>query len=217
MTGTLPFVYLSTCGCVFSASGLRALAAPATDVTTSTTNGEESKHTLTLCPQCLKPYEKRTDVLTINPSDEEETIMRVAMEATRGAAKAQGGKSKKRKAVEMEKMNGEPAVDGQDLKRQRTGMAPTAPKTNAAVAAMARKVTESLAEEELKRKTVMSDAVASLYGPRGKVTEKETFMTMGTFTRVSWTQFMRTCLADVFLSMHNSYLTPDQPPIRTSL
>lgn len=188
MTGALPFVYLSTCGCVLSASGLRALAAPATDAT-SISHGEESKHTPTLCPQCSVPYEKKTDVLTINPSDEEEATMRAAMETKRGAVKKRSGKGKKRKAGEMEK---ETAINGHDSKRQKTSMAP-APKTNAAVAAMARKVVESLAEEELKRKTVMSGAVASLYGPKGKVKDKkETFMTMGTFTRVSETQRTRT-------------------------
>jgi hypothetical protein len=186
MTGALPFVYLSTCGCVLSASGLRALTPPATD-TTSASHGEESKHTRTSCPQCSKPYEKETDVLTINPSDEEEEMMHAAMEAKRAAARNQSGKGKKRKAAEMEKVKGESAVNDHGSKRQKTStMAPAAPKTNAAVAAMARKVTESLAEEELKRKTVMSDAVASLYGPKGKFTErKETFTTMGTFTRVS--------------------------------
>jgi len=182
MSGALPFVYLSTCGSVFSASGLRTLAAPApaTDAP-SASQGEESRHTPTLCPQCSKPYDKKTDVLTINPSDEEEAAMRVAMEAKRGAA---SGKGKKRKAAEMEKTNEESVVNGHDPKRQKTSIASIPPKTNAAVAAMARKVAESLAEEELKRKTVMSDAVASLYGPKVRVTEKkETFMTMGTFTR----------------------------------
>jgi len=181
MTGALPFVYLATCGCVFSASGLRALAAPAND-TTFTANGEETEHTPTSCPQCSKPYEKKTDVLTINPSDEEEATMRAAMEAKRGAAKNQSGKGKKRKAAEIERANEESGVNGHDSKRQKTSIAPVAPKTNTAVAAMARKVAESLAEEELKRKTVMSDAVASLYGPNEK---RQTFMTMGTFTRVS--------------------------------
>ena len=182
MTGALPFVYLSTCGCVFSASGLRTLAAPTTDAT-STPHGEESKHTPTLCPQCSKPYEKKMDVLSINPSDEEETTMRAAMETKREVAQKQSRKGKKRKAGELEKGVKDSAINGHDSKRQKTSMAP-APKTNAAVAAMTRRVTESLAEEELKRKTVMSGAVASLYGSKGK---KETFMTMGTFTRVSKT------------------------------
>ena len=39
-----------------------------------------------------------------------------------------------------------------------------------------------LAEEEAKRKATMSDAVKSLYEPKNN--GKETFMTMGTFTRV---------------------------------
>src|SRR5258708_38875945 len=136
MTGALPFAYLSTCGCVFSASGLRAFAAPATDATTAS-HGEESKRTPTLCPQCSNPYEKKKDVLTINPSDEEEATMRATMETKRGAVKNQSGKGKKRKAGEMEKGNGESSNSGHDSKRQKTSMAP-APKTNAAVAAMAR-------------------------------------------------------------------------------
>lgn len=133
-------------------------------------------------------------MFTINPSDEEEAIMCTAMKAKRGAAKSQSGKGKKRKAVDMEKAKGESAVNGHDSKRQKTSMAHVAPKTNAAMAGMARKVAESLAEEELKRRTVMSDAVASLYGPKERLTErKETFTTMGTFTRVSKTRLTRSC------------------------
>jgi len=123
--------------------------------------------------------------------------MREAMNAKLGAAKNQSGKGKKRKAAEIEKAKGESVVNGHDSKRQKTSGAPAAPKTSAAVAAMARKVADSLVEEELKRKTVMSDAVASLYGPKERVTsKKETFMTMGTFTRVSETQFTNSYFAE---------------------
>jgi len=57
------------------------------------------------------------------------------------------------------------------------------PTMNPSIGTVARKVTEQLAEEEKKRKANMSDAVKSLYEPKNGVKRKETFMTMGTFTR----------------------------------
>jgi hypothetical protein len=44
---------------------------------------------------------------------------------------------------------------------------------------------EGLALEEAKRKAGMSDVVKSLYGSKDAPQRKETFMTRGTFTRVS--------------------------------
>ena len=44
-------------------------------------------------------------------------------------------------------------------------------------------IASELAMEEANRKAAMSDALKSLYG-EGKPKKKETFMTMGTFTRV---------------------------------
>ncbi|KIM33831.1 hypothetical protein M408DRAFT_60513 [Serendipita vermifera MAFF 305830] len=189
MTGVLPFVYLATCGCVFSAAGLRALSSPA-EIPSPSTPPSDSKDASTstkqnmLCPQCSKPYDRLTDVRTLNPGPEEEATMREAMEARRAAKKA-ANKGKKRKATEMQSEEVDAGVDVPEHKR--TKVAPSAaPKINASMISITKKVTESLAEEEAKRKGKMSAAVASLYGPKdGSKKNKETFMTMGTFTRVS--------------------------------
>ncbi|KAG8806646.1 hypothetical protein FRC17_004887 [Serendipita sp. 399] len=189
MNGALPFVYVSTCGCVFSATGLRALSSPAessTPPTTNSTAATTSKSILS-CPQCSTQYDRLTDVRTLNPSPEEEVVMREAMEARRAAKKA-AMKSKKRKVAELQDEEEEKGVNAagepSEHKKQKTVVASvSAPKTNASVAAMAKKVAESLAEEEAKRKGKMTDAVASLYAPKNGTKKKETFMTMGTFTR----------------------------------
>jgi len=190
MTGALPFVYLATCGCTFSAAGLRALSSPADIASPSTPPSDSkdapvsSKQTF-LCPQCSKPYDRLADVRTLNPGPEEEEVMHQAMEVRRAAKKA-ATKGKKRKAAEMQ--NGEAdQVDTTEHKKPKNftaSAAMEAPRTNASIASVTRKVTASLAEEESKRKGKMSDAVASLYAPKnGTKKTKETFMTMGTFTR----------------------------------
>jgi molecular chaperone GrpE (heat shock protein) len=80
-------------------------------------------------------------------------------------------------------------ANGGDQKRAKpgNGNAPAAggSKMNASVTAMTKKLANTLAEEEAKRKANMSSAVASLYAPRnGSQKSKETFMTRGTHTRV---------------------------------
>ncbi|PVG04546.1 DUF602-domain-containing protein [Serendipita vermifera] len=190
MNGGLPFVYLSTCGCVFSAAGLRALASPAEVPSPSSSGASDDKKdetapkkALLSCPQCSKPYDRTADVRSLNPSPEEEDTMREAMEV-RKAARKTAAKNKKRKAAEI---TGNDASDGQEHKKAKTTEAPkpsNLPKTSTSVAVMARRVAESMAEEEMKRKSKMSEAVASLYGPKdGASKKKETFMTRGTFTR----------------------------------
>ncbi|KAG8754372.1 hypothetical protein FRC14_005149 [Serendipita sp. 396] len=186
MNGGLPFLYLSTCGCVFSATGLRALSSPAESSTPLDPNEASTSKSTFSCPQCSAPYDRLIDVRTLNPTPEEEVVMREAMEARRAAKKA-NTKSKKRKAAELqteEEEQGAPAAESSDHKKQKTIAAPApAPKTNSSVASMTKKVASSLAEEEAKRKAKMSDAVASLYAPKNAGKKKETFMTMGTFTR----------------------------------
>lgn len=56
------------------------------------------------------------------------------------------------------------------------------PSINSSIGTASRAVMQGLKEEEEKRKANMSEAVKSLYGD-GKPARKETFMTMGTFTR----------------------------------
>jgi hypothetical protein len=200
MNGGLPFVYISTCGCVFSTAGLRALASPAEVPSPPSGSAPEdkkediaSKRASLSCPQCTKPYNRTTDVRTLNPSSEEEATMREAMEIRKAARKA-AAKNKKRKAAEITGNDVDNGSDGQEHKKVKTAEAPkpsNVPKTSASIAAMARRVAESMAEEEMKRKAKMSEAVASLYGPKdGGSRKKETFMTRGTFTRVSFSHLL---------------------------
>lgn len=95
--------------------------------------------------------------------------MREEMERRRLAEPVKNKKSKKRKAEESE----QPPAKKQVL-----------PSLNPSVSATSRAVASEIAMEEAKRKATMTDTVKSLYG-EGVPKRKETFMTMGTFTRVS--------------------------------
>lgn len=179
MNGALPFVYLSTCGCVFSAAGLRAIATPAENTPPSGSNSPPASKSTYSCPQCSKPYDRLTDVRTLNPMPEEEAGMREVMEVRRAAKKA-ASKGKKRKAAEMDSGDRE-AGEIEHKKAKVVAEEEAAPKTNATMATLTRKVALSLAEEEQKRKGKMTEAVASLYAPKNNSSnKKETFMTRGT-------------------------------------
>jgi len=92
----------------------------------------------------------------------------------RRAAEPTKVKGKKRKA-------NSDRVDDEKAPVKKKVLSPV-PITNPSLAAANRAVASSLAQEEAKRKSTMTDAIKSLYGPKdGK--QKETFMTMGTFTR----------------------------------
>ncbi|KAG8897803.1 hypothetical protein FRB99_007916 [Tulasnella sp. 403] len=170
MNGSIPFVYLATCGHVFSAAGLKAVAG---------TSGDEP------CPKCGKTF-GADDVRTLNPEGEELEKMRERMLAAKSATKTT--KKRKAKGTDTTTTEGDPPA-----KRSKVPTPPAdearpavpAPSINPSVSSVARKVTEQLAEEEKKRKATMSSAVKSLYGDgkdKNKKT-KETFLTMGTFTR----------------------------------
>lgn len=184
MNGSQPFVYLKSCGCVFSQAGLKAVTKststtppkspgdvpPGSDSVTQDTD----KPWLDLCPQCGAKYDRIADIFQLNPSPEVEQEMRATMEVLRSLEPAKG-KGKKRKATA--------AGDGdRPAKKQSAAAVPT---TNPSIAATSRAVTQQLATEEAKRKAAMSDAVKSLYHSKDGSKKKETFMTMGTFTRVS--------------------------------
>ncbi|RDX51575.1 DUF602-domain-containing protein [Lentinus brumalis] len=180
MNGVQPFVYLRTCGCVFSQAGLRTVAgtppskSPKAEGDADSEKGKDTA-SLELCPQCGAKYDRTTDILLLNPPPEVEEDMRAAMEAKRLLEPAKG-KGKKRKAAAA-------AADGVEppTKKQAAAM----PTTNSSIAAASRAVAQDLAKEEGKRKAAMSDAVKSLYASKDGPKRKETFMTMGTFTRVS--------------------------------
>jgi hypothetical protein len=198
MSGQVPFVYISTCGDVFSAVGLRTLSTSTGSSSTPSPPSERSDETtksssspLDICPQCGTSFDKKKDVRAINPSTEEALIMREVMMANRVAAKA-AKSAKKRKAAETESgaISAE-AVDGGEVakrskKTDTNGTALSAPSTNASFAVVTKKVAQELAEEEKRRKSTMSSAVASLYqSKKNPKSSKETFLTMNTFTRVS--------------------------------
>lgn len=186
MSGQTPFVYITTCGDVFSAAGLRTISTTASSPSSSSTpptddpSAKEKTPALDLCPQCGAKFDKSKDVRSINPPPEESLRLRETMLANRAAAKA-AKVSKKRKAVEgvegEESVKKSKKVTGED--------AMLAPSTNSSFAAVNKKVAQELAEEEKKRKSNMSSAVASLYSNKDAKPTKETFLTMGTFTRVS--------------------------------
>ncbi|KAI9453658.1 Rtf2 RING-finger-domain-containing protein [Lactarius psammicola] len=198
MTGVVPFVYLSTCGCVFSQAGLKA-------VSTGTPPSEKGKDKdkdqdkdkdrpasgegaaqLDVCPQCATKFDRSEDVRVLNPGAEEEERMQVVMERRRASASANNrGKSKKRKDVGVIP-EGSEAVQPPG-KKKKSGSGPgsgrASPAPSMVAPAASRAVASSLAMEEAKRKAQMSDAVKSLYRPKDGKARKETFMTMGTFTR----------------------------------
>ncbi|EIN13171.1 DUF602-domain-containing protein [Punctularia strigosozonata HHB-11173 SS5] len=178
MTGALPFVYIATCGCVFSHAGLKSLASssPKDSPKDSATPPPAEHKQLDLCPQCGAKYDKSSDVLPLNPSPEEEEKLRLAMELKRAAEPAPTTKKggKKRKADKVEK-----GEEGEAKKKARQPV----PSMNPSIAAASKAVVSSLAMEEAKRKAGMSDAVKELYASKDGPKRKETFMTMGTFTR----------------------------------
>jgi ribosome-binding protein aMBF1 (putative translation factor) len=160
MNGVQPFVYITTCGCVFTQAGLK---------TVSSTHSKEAEKELDVCPQCAKKYSRADDVVTLNPSRDEEDEMWASMERRRLLEPTKKGKKRKNAFSE----DPEPPAKKQAL-----------PSTNPSIAAASRAVVSGLAMEEAKRKAGMSDAVKSLYGSADGKKRKETFMTMGTFTRV---------------------------------
>jgi len=195
MSGATPFVYSTACGDVFSAAGLRAVFT--STVLASTANPDASQEASSsnsgspsppegfqLCPQCGKKFDKTADVRPINPPSDITEQLREAMVKLR-ASQAAKSKSKKRKAdavaVVAATATGEEAES--NPKRSRQSNATVANGGAPIIAATSRKVAAELAEEEKRRKEKMSAAVASLYHQKDAKPAKETFLTMGTFTR----------------------------------
>ena len=194
MNGVQPFVYLQPCGCVFSQAGLKTVAGTPPSKSPKgegEAGSDKSKDTasLELCPQCGAKYDRTTDIILLNPPPEVEQDMRAAMEAKRLLEPAKGkGKKRKAAAAAADTATEPPA------KKQAAAL----PATNPSIAAASRAVAQELAKEEAKRKAAMSDAVKSLYASKDGPKKKETFMTMGTFTRVSL--FFHNALGHVLMS-----------------
>jgi len=169
MNGVQPFVYLLTCGCVFTQAGLKTVSGAQSKEKSD--SGDKLGTELVVCPQCATKFSPAEDLITINPSQKEEELMRAKMDHRRLLELPK--KSKKRKNAA--------SFEDSDLPAKKRAVAPS---LNPSIAAASRAVVSSLALEEAKRKAGMSDAVKSLYGSGDGKKRKETFMTMGTFTRV---------------------------------
>jgi len=92
-------------------------------------------------------------------------------------------KSKKRKGVPSDSTSGPTAPPSTSKKPDMNGNGNGGqPHTNPSIGAASLAVVSSLVIEEAKSKAGMSEAVKSLYSTEGEK-RKETFMTMGTFTR----------------------------------
>lgn len=195
MNGAQPFVYIATCGCVFSAAGLRAVASPGVDkgkakAADDAPSADSVESALDLCPQCGTKFAPGTDVVALNPTPSEEERMRDSMLARRSVEPAKS-KGKKRKAA-ADAAAAAAGGDGPSDKKSKKST--STPSTNPSIAASSRAVVAGLAMEEAKRKAGMSDAVKSLYTNKDGPQRKETFMTMGTFTRVSLCSIYRLLL-----------------------
>ena len=182
MNGSQPFVYLWYCGCVFSQSGLRAVAGtPPPREAPGKLEKKEAKdaepgNQLDMCPQCGAKYNKAEDILQLNPPPEEESKMFEAMLKRRASEPAKSKGKKRKAAAAVDPDAAEPTAKKQH--------ASPVPSINSNIATASRAVASSLAQEEAKRKANMSEAVRSLYEPKNGTKKKETFMTRGTFTRV---------------------------------
>ncbi len=122
MDGKQRFVYISTCGCTMSYTGLR------TTLSTST-NATSAEKAVAPCPVCNIPFnaasiatkgkkepEAGGDVVTINPSESEQAGMREAMELKRAAEKAEKSGGKKNKKKEKSRSAED---DGEEASRKR--------------------------------------------------------------------------------------------------
>ena len=188
MNGLQPFVYISVCGCTFTQAGLKTVSGSDSSSPSSVSSPKPNADSdvvevrrgvnekqLSLCPQCAAKFSPAENVIAINPSPEDEELIFFALERKR-ALEPEKKKGKKRKNKEV------PASDDADLPPAKKP--DTRPSLNPSVAAASRGVASSLALEEAKRKAGMTEAVKSIYGDKNAPKRKETFMTMGTFTRV---------------------------------
>ncbi|CAO3687982.1 unnamed protein product [Umbelopsis vinacea] len=164
MNGKHRFVYLETCGCVFSEQALKQVP------------GSE-------CLTCGTPFTAE-NVITINPTDKKEIeTMKHNMEEKKVKAKAE----RKAKKAEKKAINGSGDLengtkrklkDVTDLpaaKKMTTMIAPSS-----ATAAVVNKVKEELEARNKQQKS--SAAIQSIYRKKGEE-KKQTYLSTGTFTR----------------------------------
>ncbi len=211
MSGSLPFVALRSCGCVFSEAGLRSVVAAEADasgeapITPPASDGERedagakaspaAAPRMMPCPNCNTPFDPagisgRAAWLPLNPRPEVQETLLAQLLAERAAAKlAKADKmGKKRKAGRVAGEAGGDAVAGEDTaKRSKTGSGSAAPPASASQSHLSSKVQAELAAlEQARTAGGMSRAVQSIYAGKGEPKRGATndFFTR-TFTRVS--------------------------------
>jgi hypothetical protein len=136
-----------------------------------------------VCLQCATKYHQSANVLLLNSCLADEQQMFTAMMLRRASEPSK--KSKKHKGAPADSTSDPTAPSSKSKKPNTNGDGNGGqPHTNPSISAASHAVISSLAMEEAKRKGGMSDAVKSLCSKEGEK-RKETFMTMGTFTRVS--------------------------------
>ena len=208
MSGTVPFIALKPCGCVFSDASIRAVIPNLTKGTAAGAVVSEEKldeakpvaeaGAMVVCPNCAKEFDPTlpTSIQPINPSRAVQDTLLDNLLIARASAKS----SKKRKAAAVETptikeskaakvddvtsapaSKGKPNTNGKSI--------PPVPTANS----LPRSVHEKLAEQEQKRMAAqagMSDAVRAMFKPKDKDKDHHSgnadFFGR-TFTRVSGT------------------------------
>ncbi|KAF8645055.1 hypothetical protein AX16_008113 [Volvariella volvacea WC 439] len=178
MNGSQPFIYLNSCGCVFSMAGLKEM----NTMSSSTNNSDSREHSqVNACPQCGQQYSQSEDIIPLNPGDAEIAGLRASMERRRALEPTK--KQKKRKNGASRGEDGEPPTKKQARGKESEEKGRPTPGVNPSISTVSKAVMSGLAIEEAKRKAGMSAAIQSLYHRDETKKKKETFMTMGTFTR----------------------------------
>lgn len=180
MSGTVPFIALRPCGCVFSDSSIRGIIPTLTkgvgikavpkeerdDKPDEAKPVVEGKEGMVACPNCGISFDPRlpTSIAPINPSKEVQDVLLEELLTTRAAAKS----SKKRKAAAVGAVESDiAATKTKVVKAERDGNTPTSVKPNPKSASPAptpgsgratpiantlnRSVHQKLADQEVKR------------------------------------------------------------------
>jgi uncharacterized Zn finger protein (UPF0148 family) len=179
LSGTVPFIALRPCGCVFSDASIRGIipnltkgvGAGAIPKEQREEKPDEAEPVLekigtVACPNCGTYFDPTlpTSITPINPSKEVQDVLLESLLTSRAAAKS--GSSKKRKVTAIDTdADLKPKVKApKEAKGIRTEKAATNTSTN--TDGMARTVQQKLADQEQKRLKAqegMSDAVKAMF------------------------------------------------------
>ena len=210
MSGSVPFIALRPCGCVFADAAVRAVIpnltkgiAAKTGESAETPNGaakaptppSASETEKVACPNCGQMFDPTapTSIMRINPPKEVQEVLLELLLTTRAAAKS----SKKRKAEAVAKDMNEAPIASKALKREKerelgtSSPAPVSSANGRGTPPVPGSVKEKLAEQERKRlaqQAGMSDAVRAMFKPKDTGVEKKNGAAEffgRTFTRVS--------------------------------